>query len=154
MFTFLHSQIYVDFIVVEHPRYLDPAAVHASVARSSIQNCQGHVSITEVPQELVPGLTDEAHHPIFRVDDPVWAFKSGDLSSTPTEAQETMSLGTVGTGHRDIVPYMTTDFESVGANCIGRHWITALKCEPLTAHLHRATTSTKYWLTLAQGGQE
>lgn len=109
--TFLHDQVYVDFIVVEPPWDLDPAAVHPSITPLSVQDGQGHISVCHPAQQLVPGGLPEKHSPIHGGEDGVGAFGHGHLPLSPTETQDAVSLGVIPTGQSHIVPKEANDFE-------------------------------------------
>ena len=72
--TFLHDQVCVDFMVIEPPGDLDPAAIHPPVAPLSVQDGQGNVSLRLPAQQLVPGRLSEVHSPVLGREDSVGAF--------------------------------------------------------------------------------
>ena len=130
--TFLHDQLYVDLLVIEPPWDLHPAAVHPCIRPLSVDDGQGHVSICQPAQQLVPGGLPVTHSPFLKGEDGLGAFGYGHLITSPTEMQEidALSLGVIPTGQSHIVSVEASDFKGAGRHCErhqGLNW-TRLRC--------------------------
>lgn len=83
--TFLHDKVYVGLMVIEPPWDLHPAAVHPSISPLSVHDGQGHVSVCQPSQQLVPGGLPITHSPFLEGENGLGAFGYGHLILSPTE---------------------------------------------------------------------
>lgn len=111
--TFLHDQSYVDFVVIEPAWDLHPTAVLPAVAPLSVQDGEGHISISHRAQQPVPGRLRGRHGSVRPGEDGAGAFGRGYLRPSPTEVQGAVSPGVIPAGKGDVVPIPAGDGEVV-----------------------------------------
>ena len=106
--TLLNEQLDVDLVVIEPARDLHPAAVLPTITPPSVQDGEGHVSVSHPAQQLVPGRLQEQHGPVRR-ENGAGTFGAGHFRPSPTEWQGAVSLGVVPAGQRHVVPIPASD---------------------------------------------